>query len=94
MDNSQIHLKPTFNQCQTAVTSIMCSVLAKRFYSTRLEVSLSTDTLLKQFIGQVKDEILKCTGLPHYNSPHYNMDFITTRSCVDSQMVIFPIVLM
>ena len=34
------------------------------------------------------------TGLPHYNSPHCNTDFITTRSCLGSQMVIFPIVLM
>ena len=29
------------------------------------------------------------TGLPHYNSPHYNTDFSVTRSCLGSQMVIF-----
>ena len=29
------------------------------------------------------------TGLPHYNSPHYNTDFSITRSGLGSQMVIF-----
>ena len=29
------------------------------------------------------------TGLPLYNSPHYNTDFNITQSCLGSQMVIF-----
>ena len=32
-----------------------------------------------------------CTGLPHYNSPHYNTHFIITQSCLGPQMVIFPL---
>ena len=30
-----------------------------------------------------------CTGLPQYNSPHYNTDFNITRSGLGSQMVGF-----
>ena len=30
-----------------------------------------------------------CTGLPHYNSPHYNTDFNITRSGLGFQMIIF-----
>ena len=29
------------------------------------------------------------TGLPHYNTPHYNADFNITWSCLGSQMFIF-----
>ena len=29
------------------------------------------------------------TGLPHYNSPHYNTVFDITRPCLGSQMFIF-----
>ena len=29
------------------------------------------------------------TGLPHYNSPHYNTDFGITQSSLGSQMVIY-----
>ena len=30
-----------------------------------------------------------CTVQPHYNSPHYKADFIITRPCLGSQMLIF-----
>ena len=39
----------------------------------------------------VLSENIVCTGLPHYNSLHYNTDFNITRSCIGSQMAIFLI---
>ena len=51
------------------------------------EVEIGKFTLEK-FRNFVSGSLID-TGLPHYNSPHYNTYFSITRSCLGSQRVIF-----
>ena len=46
---------------------------------------LTTLLIFKTLVGLC----VLSTGLPHYNSPHYNTDFNITRSGLGSQMGIF-----
>ena len=84
-DISLLYLKVNFFQIlRCFCKAIFCVPESLAFYR-KLKI---TTLMFYLHLNEQKEE-KKHTGLPHYNTPHFNTDFNITRSCLGSQMVIF-----